>query len=58
MEKDCLYGDIITQIDGITINKVNDLRKYIYTKEIDDEVKLTVNRRGRIFEIKINLGAK
>ena len=58
MEKACLYGDIITSIDGVSLNKVSDLRKYIYTKEIGEEVILTVNRRGRVFEVKLNLGTK
>ena len=56
--KGLLVGDIITHIDGMELNKVSDLRKYIYTKEIGDEAQLTVNRRGRIIEIKINLGVK
>ena len=58
MEKDYFHGDIITNIDSISLNKVNDLRKYIYTKEIGDEVVLTINRRGKIFELYISLGQK
>lgn len=58
MEKACLCGDIITKIDNVTLNKVSDLRKYIYTKEIGEEVIFTVNRRGRVFEVKLNLGTK
>lgn len=46
------------KIDNINLNKVSDLRKYIYTKEIGDEITLTINRRGKTFELKINLGAK
>jgi len=37
---------------------MNDLRRYIYTKEVGDEVTLTVNRKGNEFEIKLNLGNK
>lgn len=58
MVRDCLYGDIITKIDNVTLNKVSDLRKYIYSKEIGDEVIFTVNRRGRVYEINFNLGRK
>lgn len=56
--KGLLVGDVITKIDNITVNKMNDLRKYIYTKEVGDEVTLTVDRKGKKFEIKMNLGRK
>lgn len=58
MGKAYQYGDIITKIDNKFLNKVNDLRNYIYTKEIGDEVILTVNRKGKLFEVKLKLGAK
>lgn len=58
MVRDCLCGDIITKIDNVTLNKVSDLRKYIYSKEVGDEVVLTVNRGGRVYEINFNLGRK
>ena len=51
-------GDIITQIDGIKINKMNDLKKYIYTKSPKDKVKLTIKRNQKEFEIEIELGCK
>ncbi len=56
--KGLLVGDIITKIDGVTLNKMSDLRKYIYTKEVGDEVKLTVLRNKKVFEISIKLGKK
>lgn len=56
--KGLLVGDIISKIDNIPLNKMNDLRKYIYTKEVGEEVTLTVNRKGKIFDIKLNLGQK
>ena len=56
--KGLLVGDVITKIDNITVNKMNDLRKYIYTKEVGDEVTLTVDRKEKEFEVKINLGRK
>lgn len=51
-------GDIIEKIDGIQLNKINDLKKYIYTKNIDDEVKLTVLRNKQEFEITAKLTKK
>lgn len=57
-QKGLLEGDIISQIDGLSLNKMSDLRKYIYTKEIGDEVTLKVNRKGKEFELKLNLSNK
>ena len=51
-------GDIITKIDGIQISKMNDLKKYIYTKAPKDKVKLTIKRNDKVFEIEIELGYK
>ena len=51
-------GDIITKIDGITLNKMSELRKYIYTKSPGDEVTLLVQRKGIISPVKIELGKK
>ena len=51
-------GDIITKIDDISINKMSELRNYIYTKKVGDEVSLTIlrNKKGRV--VKIKLGKK
>lgn len=51
-------GDIITKIDGITLNKMSELREYIYTKAPGDTVTLQVQRRGIISPVKITLGKK
>ena len=51
-------GDIITKIDNIEINKMSELRKYIYTKKKNDEVVLEVLRNNRKIEIPIKLGSK
>ena len=56
--KGLLVGDIISKIDGVSLNKMNDLREYIYTKNVGDEVTLTVERKGRTFQVKMNLGKK
>lgn len=50
-------GDIITQIDGEKLNTMNDLREYIYTKKINDEVVLKINRGKIKKEIKVKLGS-
>ena len=51
-------GDIINSIDNVTLNTMNDLRQYIYTKRPKDEVTLKVTRGKINKEIKIALGTK
>lgn len=53
---DVREGDVITQIDDIKLSKMNDLKKYIYSKSPGDKVKLYVerNRRQRILEVTLN----
>ena len=55
---DLKVGDIITYIDDIELNTMNDLRQYIYTKEPNEEVFLKVVRGKISRNIKINLGKK
>ena len=56
--KEIRVGDIITKIDDIEINKMNDLRKYIYSKNPKDKVKLTVKRNNTEKILEIQLGQK
>lgn len=56
--KGLIVGDIITQIDGNKINKMNDLKKYIYEKSPKDKVKLIIKRNEREFEVEVELGYK
>ena len=56
--KELIVGDIITKIDEIKINKMNDLKKYIYYKKPKDKVKLTVKRLDVEFDIEVVLGNK
>lgn len=51
-----ISGDIITKIDGNSLNKMSDLRRYIYSKNPGDKVKLTVHRKFKDFEVEVNLG--
>lgn len=51
-------GDIITKIDDVTLNKMNDLRKYIYTKNPGDTVNLTVLRNNKESMVVVKLGKK
>lgn len=56
--KEVKIGDIITKIDDVEISKMNDLKKYIYTKSPKDKVKLTIKRNEKEFQIEIELGTK
>ena len=49
-------GDIITQIDDVALNTMNDLREYIYTKKPNDEVTLKINRGKIKKDIIVKLG--
>ncbi len=51
-------GDIITSIDNQSLNTMNDLRQYVYTKKPNDEVTLKITRGKINKEIKIVLGKK
>ena len=51
-------GDIIEKIDDIELEKINELRKYIYTKKVGDEVKLTIIREKKEHELVIKLKKK
>ena len=53
-----LVGDIITKIDNVEINKMSELRKYIYSKNPGDIVKLTVHRSFKDFEVEVKLNYK
>lgn len=51
-------SDIITKIDDTQVYKMNDLKKYIYTKNPGDKVKLTVRRRNEEIIAEVKLGNK
>lgn len=53
-----LEGDIIMQIDNYQINKMNDLKKYIYSKNPGDTVTLVVKRKTKQFNVDVKLDYK
>lgn len=56
--KELIVGDIITQIDNLQISKMNELKKYIYTKTPGDVVSLKIKRGNSEFQIEVCLGQK
>ena len=55
---DVKEGDIITKIDDTQISKMNDLKKYIYSKNPKDVVKLYLQRNGKESEVEVELASK
>lgn len=55
---DLKKGDIITRIDDIKCNTVNDLKQYVYTKRPGDEVTLEINRGKINKKVVVKLGKK
>ncbi len=55
---DLKEGDLITSIDGKSLNTINDLREYVYSKVPGDVLKLNVVRGEANKEIDITLGKK
>lgn len=51
-------GDVITKIDDLKLNKMCDLRCYIYTKKPGNEVSLTILRNNKEQQVKVTLGKK
>lgn len=49
-------GDIIAKIDNTELNKMSDLRSYIYLKKPGDKVTLTVYRKNREYTLEVTLG--
>ena len=50
-------GDIITKIDDRELNKMSDLRSYIYSKKPGENVNLTVHRKNREYTLEVTLGS-
>lgn len=48
-------GDIITQIDGNIVDRMSQLRNYIYTKKPGDTVTLTISRNNKEYKIDVVL---
>lgn len=51
-------GDVITKIDDVALEKMCDLREYIYSKNIGDTVKLSILRNNREKTIDLKLSRK
>lgn len=50
-------GDVITAVDGTSINTIQDLQSYVAGKQVGDTVTLTVLRGGSTISVQVTLGA-
>lgn len=57
-ETDFKKGDIITKIDNTSVNKMSELQEYIFYKNPEDEIILTILRDSKEKQIKVILGEK
>ena len=51
-------GDIVLKADGIDINRMTELKKFIYSKEPGDIIELTILRMNKEVKIKVRLESK
>ena len=51
-------GDIITKIDDNTVNRMSELREYIYTKKPGDKVKLNIIRNNKEYTMDVTLSKR
>lgn len=58
IKSDLRVGDIITKIDELELNKMSELRTYIYTKAPGDTVTLTIYRKNVEQKITLTLSTK
>ncbi len=50
-------GDVITAIDGHTVNSVEDISAYLDTKHVGDSISVTILRKGQQSNVTVALGA-
>ncbi|MDD5289497.1 MAG: PDZ domain-containing protein, partial [Dehalococcoidales bacterium] len=50
-------GDVITTVDGKSVTRVEDLSAYLNTKQVGDNVNLTVLRNGQNTTVQVTLAA-
>ncbi len=53
-----LAGDVIVEIDGVKVSKMEQLTDVMKDKKVSDELKVTVNRKGKKVEFTVKLTAK
>lgn len=51
-------GDVITKIDGNSINRMSELRNYIYQKKPGDNITLSIQRNNKEHDVQVILSKK
>ena len=57
-KQDLKYGDIITQIDDTKIDKMSELRSYIYGKSPNDVSTVRITRNNKEYTLQVTLGRR
>jgi len=57
-DKHIKAGDILESIDGNTINNIDDITNYIQSKNINDDVLLTLKRKDDTYTAKVKISEK
>ena len=52
-----LSGDLILEINGKTVQELEDLKEILYATRIGDTLQMKVNRFGKMLELSVTLGA-
>ena len=52
-----LSGDLILEINGKTVQELEDLKEILYASRIGDTLRMKVNRFGKMLELSVTLGA-
>lgn len=53
-----MVGDIIEKIDGQEVNRMNELRKILFTKKVGETVLLNIKRNGQMLEIEAKIKSR
>ena len=51
-------GDIIVKIDNTSVNKMCELQSYVFSKNVGDEILITIIRNNKEKQVKVILGEK
>ncbi len=49
-------GDIVSAVNGVDVNKIEELHKEVYKNKIGDTIDVTITRNGKNYKTKVTLG--
>jgi tricorn protease len=51
---DVLPGDLLKKVNGVSVDPTNNRESYLMKPSLDDEIKLTFDRNGKEFDVKLH----